>query len=259
MKKIKFVPVDYDYFDFGGGNYVRMIGRDDEGRKVCVVDSYEANFYLILDKGADERAVVEEVSGIVIDDANRVSRVLRCEVLDKNFLGKGRRVVRVFVSNHKDLGKFASRTGDIEGVEFRREHDLGIVTKYIKEKGVEPLREYDVEVQEDECFAMDSGLDSFGVEEVVLARKISPCESGTVEKKFVPRVLAYDIETTGREIGEGEILMISVFDGDVKRVFTWKNVSGSQDYVEGFDDEADMIEGFCRFVREGLDTRYYTP
>ncbi len=26
-KSIEFVPVDYDYFDFGGENFVRMIGR----------------------------------------------------------------------------------------------------------------------------------------------------------------------------------------------------------------------------------------
>jgi len=45
--EFEFVPVDYDYFDFNGGNYVRMIGRDGKGDKVCVVDSYEPNFYLI--------------------------------------------------------------------------------------------------------------------------------------------------------------------------------------------------------------------
>jgi diadenylate cyclase len=46
--EFEFVPVDYDYFDFEGKNYVRLVGRNGKGEKVCVVDSYEPNFYLIL-------------------------------------------------------------------------------------------------------------------------------------------------------------------------------------------------------------------
>ena len=46
--KFDFVPVDYDYFDFEGHNYVRMIGRSGKGEKICVIDSYEPNFWVIL-------------------------------------------------------------------------------------------------------------------------------------------------------------------------------------------------------------------
>ncbi len=61
MEKFEFVPVDYDYFDFAGENYVRMIGRDGEGKKVCVVDSYEANFWVILEEGAEERKIMKKI------------------------------------------------------------------------------------------------------------------------------------------------------------------------------------------------------
>ena len=63
--KFKFLPIDYDYFDFNGQNCVRMIGRDDKGRKVCVVDYYEANFWLILEEGADAKEIADFLIPIV--------------------------------------------------------------------------------------------------------------------------------------------------------------------------------------------------
>ena len=80
--KFDFIPLDYDYFDFEGKNYVRIIGRTEKGKKVCVVDSYEPNFYVILEKGADFKKVVEKVEGLKVEKAGRVS-----EVFTQNFGG----------------------------------------------------------------------------------------------------------------------------------------------------------------------------
>ena len=41
---IKFIPIDYDYFDFEDKNYIRLIGKSESGKKICVIDSFEANF-----------------------------------------------------------------------------------------------------------------------------------------------------------------------------------------------------------------------
>jgi len=244
MKTLKFIPVDYDYFDFEGRNFVRIIGRDDRGRKVCVVDNYEANFYLVLKEGAEVDGVLESIKDVEVEKGGRVSKVLRSEVLDKHFLGEKRKVVRVWISNHKDSAEFVSAIGDIEGVEFRREFDLGIVTKYIKEKKVEPLVWRSVEVGEHDVMRIVEGLD---VEDCYFAESISPLDDA---REFVPKILAYDIETTGREIGEGEILMVSYCSGDEKGVITWKGEGELPDYVERVEDEAMMIERFCDIVRK---------
>jgi DNA polymerase elongation subunit (family B) len=244
MEAFEFVPVDYDYFDFGGENYVRMVGRDEKGRKVCVVDSYEANFWVILSEGADEEKIVKRIEGLEVEKASRVSKVLRTEVLNKKFLGDDVRAVRVFVSNHKDAHDIASAIGDLDGIARRREYDVGLITKYIKENGVEPLVWYEVEVEDHDCLRMIEGLD---VAECFFAGSIRPLDKN---KEFVPKVLAYDIETTGREIGEGEILMVSVFGEGVRKVISWKGVDKPEDYVEIVEDEAAMIERFCEIVRE---------
>jgi len=98
--KFEFVPVDYDYFDFDGANYIRMVGRTEKGKKVCIIDSYEPNFYVILKKGAKPDKVLKKLEKIEVSKASRVSKVLRAEVLDKKFLEKDVKAIRVFVTNH---------------------------------------------------------------------------------------------------------------------------------------------------------------
>ena len=245
--KFQFVPVDYSYFDFDGANYIRMIGRTEKGKKVCVVDSYEPNFYVILKKGAKPDKVLKKLEKIEIEKASRISKVLKTEVLNKKFLGKDIKAIRIFVTNHKDAHDIASEIGDMEEIIARREYDIPIVTKYIKEKGVNPLTWYSVE--SDTLGVDDFGgiADAFDVEVCVRAKKISKLKT---EKKFEPRILAYDIETDSTELGKGDILMVSLYGKGFKKVLTWKKCKDAQDYVECFVDEGAMIEKFVEYVNE---------
>ena len=244
--EFKFVPVDYDYFDFDGRNYIRMIGRNENGKKVCVIDSYEANFYLILKKGADAEKIAKEIENVKVEKTSRVTKILRTEILDKKFLGKDVRAVRVFVSNHKDAHDIASEIGDIEGIDKRREYDISLVTKYIKEKSVEPLEWYTVETCESGFGIRDLVFGNLNVD-CFMAKTIKPLKK---EKEFVPKILAYDIETSDRELGKGEIFMVSLYGEGIRKVLTWKKCDDAGDYVEFCKDEADMLEKFVSYVNE---------
>ena len=46
--KTKFIPVDYSYFDFEGRNHIKIIGRDEKSKRVCVIDSCPVYFWAIL-------------------------------------------------------------------------------------------------------------------------------------------------------------------------------------------------------------------
>ncbi len=236
------MPVDYDYFDFDGRNYVRMIGRNGDGEKICVVDSYDANFYVVLDKGADVDKIVKKISEVEVRRASRVTKVLRTEVLDKKFLGKSVKAIRVFVSNHKDAHDVASAIGDLDGIDKRREYDIPLVTKYIKENGIEPLKHYHVLAE-----VAGDGLRVTGDLDCYLANEIKPLKD---DREFVPRILAYDIETDDREIGKGDILMVSLYGEGIKKVLTWKKCKGAAEYVEFCEDEGEMIEKFVECVNE---------
>jgi len=149
------------------------------------------------------------------------------------------------VTNHKDTHDIASEIGNMHGIEKRREYDIPIITKYIKEKKVEPLRWYTVE-------GRPLDINEFGgianiLDICVFAEKIKPIKD---DKSFEPKILAYDIETTSREIGKGEILMISLYGESIKKVLTWKKSEKSENYVEFCDDEGDMIEKFAKYVKD---------
>ena len=245
--KFSFLPVDYDYFDFNGRNYVKIVGRNDKGLKVCVVDYYEANFWLILKEDANAEKITEKISGIKTSKASRTSSVLKTEIFDKKFLGRDVRAIRVYVTNHKDAHDIASAIGDIDGIWKRREYDISLVTKYIKEKEVEPLKWYEVEGDDVDGLEIGkSGIGGLDVDVCVFANSIKLSKN---QKEFVPKILAYDIETSGREIGVGEISMVSLYGKGIRKVLTWKKCKGAGDYVEFFDSEGDMLEKFAEYVR----------
>jgi len=202
---------------------------------------------LILKEGADVEKIVKKIGKVEVDKASRVTKVLRTEILDKKYLGKSVKAVRVFVTNHKDAHDIASEIGDIDGIDKRREYDISLITKYIKEKNVEPLGWYTVEG--DSLAVEDFGglAGALDLDVCVLAKKIEPLEK---KEEFVPKILAYDIETSDRELGKGEIFMVSLYGEDFKKVLTWKKCKDAGDYVEFCKDEADMIEKFVKYVNE---------
>tara|TARA_Y100000310_G_scaffold137432_1_gene136283 strand:+ start:2621 stop:5023 length:2403 start_codon:yes stop_codon:yes gene_type:complete len=246
--EIEFVPIDYDYFDFNGRNYIRLIGRTDKGKRICVVDDYEPNFWAILDDGLSEKkvgALISKVEKIKVENGGRESKVEKVELHDKNFIGKKVKALKIFVTNHKDMHAVASELGMKEIVK-RREYDISLISKYIIEKKVEPLNWHEVK---GDIVASDDfgGISELDVDICIKANKISKLEK---QRNFKPRILAYDIEVEDMRLGEGDVLMISLYGENFKKVLTWKHCEKKQDFVECFKDEADMIEGFVKYVKE---------
>jgi len=243
------IPIDYDYFDFEGKNYVSVIGRTKRGKRVCVVDLYEANFWVILKDGVYSKNIerlVSKIEGIETKKGAREARVLKTEICRKKFLGKDVDAIRVYVTNHKDCHLIASEIGNSDDIIARREYDIPIITKYIMEGGLEPMKW--CSVTGETLGDMDLGGIVDGLD-VDLCLKLEK-QKGLDLDKFEPRVLAYDIETDSLELGKGNILMISLFGKGIRKVLTWKKSKKKQDYVEFFRNEGDMIEGFVKYVHE---------
>ena len=260
-KSLVFAPLDYDYFDWQGRNYIRLIGRDDQGARVCVIDSYEPYFWAILKpKTSDKKIqeIVKKIEKIKVKLPTRTTIVEKTEIRDKNFLGKATKAIKIFVTNYKDAHDVADHIGFKEVI-ARREYDLGLVTKYISDKKIIPLENYQVQGEllnnSSEFGGIDQGLD---VEICIKAEKIEKHES---KKVFEPKILAFDIETDELEIGQGEILMISMVSDKFQKVLTCKKCPDSVKYVECFKDEASMIETFIKYTKElepDLITGYFS-
>jgi DNA polymerase elongation subunit (family B) len=250
--ELKFIPLDYDSFDWRGRNYIKIAGRDDKGKRVVVIDSFEPYFWAILKKGTSDKKIKElqkKMQKINFEGSDRTTWIEKTEVHEKNFLGQKVKAIKIFITNYKDAHAIADRL-DFEEIEYRREYDLGMITRYIIDKGINPLSWFKVTGEvlnnSQELGGIDSSLDAS------ICLRVEKFEPITKET-FSPKIIAFDIEADELEIGRGEVLMISIVGKDVKKVLTWKQVKESKgvpDFVEYYKDEADMLEAFSEQIKK---------
>ena len=250
--KLSFIPIDYSYFDFEGRNYAKIIGREENGKRVCIIDSCPIYLWAILkDKLVKQKidSLIKEIEKISLDTKGRETKVEKVELHDKKFLGKKVKTLKIFATNYKDLHDIADKLGMPE-IEKRRGYDLGFITHYIIEKKLKPLSWYEIEGKmlnnSNEFGGIDSVLE---VDFVIKVQKIKEIET----KKFRPKVLTYDIETDAFKIGEGEILMISLVSDEFKKVLTYKSpkeIETNLEYVEYVKDETELLEKFVEYVKK---------
>ncbi|MEM2784848.1 MAG: DNA-directed DNA polymerase [Candidatus Pacearchaeota archaeon] len=245
MMHIDFIPLDYDYFDWQGKNYVRVVGRDSKGKRVCVVDTFDAYFWAILKEKIGEKKIqeiIEKIKKIKVEQASRVSCVEKVEIHEKNFLGKPVKALKVFITNYKDAHAIADKL-EMPEIEAKREYDLNLITKYIIDKKLLPLQWHKISGNITEF----AGLNNLDVDYCIFAEKIEKIQE---QKNFFPKILAFDIEAEEFEVGKGEILMISLASENFKKVLTWKKVAKAPEFVEFCKDEADMLEKFVEYVKK---------
>ena len=244
-----FIPIDYDYFDFEGRNYARIIGRNSEGRRICIIDDCPVYFWAILKdnlKSSKIKKLIEKIKNIRLDIKGRQTKVEKVELHNKNFLGKKVKALKIFATNYKDLHDIADKLGVPEIIK-RRGYDLGFVTHYIIEKKLYPLCWYEIEGEvlnnSQEFGGIDAAIDADLCINLKEFKKIE-------EKKFKPKILAYDIEVDEFKIGQGEILMVSLVGENFKKVLTWKRTAKKPSYVEYVKDEEELLEKFVKHVRD---------
>jgi len=248
--KTDFIPIDYDYFDFEGRNYAKIIGRDSKGKRVCIIDSCDVYFWAILKEKINEKTIKklqEKIGKIKLDVKGRHTKVEKVEVHKKNFLGKEVIALKIFATNYKDLHDIADKLGMPE-IEKRRGYDLGFITHYIIEKNLSPLSWYEIEGEILDNTMEFSGIaNSLDVELCIKLHSLSKIK----KEGITPRVLAFDIEADDFKIGGGEILMISLVTEGFKKVITWKKCEDKKiPYLECVKDEAELLERFAEIVRK---------
>lgn len=246
--KTEFIPIDYDYFDFEGRNYAKIIGRDGKGKRVCIIDSCEVYFWAILKEGLSQKEIKklrEKIEKIKLDVKGRRTEVEKTEVHEKNFLGKKVIAVKIFATNYKDLHDIADQLGMPE-IEKRRGYDIGFISHYIIEKKLNPLQWYEIEGE-----VLNNSLEFGGIDSVLEVDSVIKVDSiKKIEKQnFSPKILAFDIEADELKIGEGGILMISLVSENFKKVISWKKHKEIPN-VEYVKDEAELLEKFVEYVKK---------
>ncbi len=248
---MKFIPIDYSYFDFQGKNYTKIIGRDDKGKRICIIDSCPVFLWAILKPKTPQakiNSLIKKIKKIKLDIKGRKTKVEKVELHNKKFLDKKVQALKVFATNYKDLHDIANKL-DFPEIEKRRGYDLGFIPHYIKEKKLIPFNWYEIEGKILNNSQEFGGIDSvLEVDFCIRIKSIKPLKN---KSTFKPKILAYDIETDELKIGEGEILMISLVSDNFKKVITWKKAKTKMpSYTELVKDEAELLEKFVYYVKK---------
>ncbi|MEM4625568.1 MAG: DNA-directed DNA polymerase [Candidatus Pacearchaeota archaeon] len=255
--KVEFIPLDFDSFEVNSRTYIRVIGRDDKGRRVAIIDDCEAYFWAILDRSINrhkEDDLKKKILGISIKEGSKSFNVKKVEVEVKRFLGRVVRAFRIVVNDFSAVKKISDKI-NFPGIIGVKENDLSFVTRYIISKKMIPCYWCEVEGEIIDNMKKFGGMDEkLRVDLCLKAEKIKKLD---IQRDFCPKFIAFDIETDDFEIGKGSILMISIVSGKFKRVLTWKNVSCSSDEVVFFDSEKEMIEEFVKLFKE-IDPDFLT-
>ena len=250
---LNFLPIDYDYFDFNGKNYVRIIGRDDKSRRICIIDKFESYLWAIFKPDVSDKKIAEiqaKISKMKVELESRTTKVEKVELHNKNFLGKPVKALKIFVTNFKDAHPIADQI-DFPEIEFRREYDIPLITKYITDKNLIPFtwKKISGEIlnNSEEFGGIDRAFES--VDEVIKVEKI---EESKEQPEFKPNILAFDLESDELEIGKGEILMISLAgnNGKFQKVLTHKKCETKQAFVECYKNEEEMLEAFVKLIQK---------
>ena len=241
--KVKFIPLDFDYIDINSKAVIRIWGRTDSGKRICVIDSTPPYFWVIPQDGIDIKRYIKKIMAVSVEHANRQARVVDVKEKKKKYLEKEVNALQVFINNPKDAKVISDIIKEFPQTRYKRELDINYVTRYILDKKVNPLTWQDVEGDE----ILDMKYGDPDVDIILEAKKI---KESSVQKEFKPKVLAFDIETDGFEIGKGKILMVSLANDTVRKVFTWKHFKNPPKEVELVKDEEELIEKFIEFVKE---------
>lgn len=245
--KTDFIPIDYDYFDFEGRNYAKIIGRSSQGKRICVIDSCPVFFWAILKEKTsrkDTETIIQKIGRIKLDVKGRQTRVEKVELHEKNFLGKPVKALKIFATNYKDLHDIADKL-DMKEIEKRRGYDLGYITHYIIEKKLSPLNWYDISGEIMNKTDLN-GISEINVDLCIRLETIRQIS----DRKFIPKILAFDIEADEFKVGEGEIVMVSLYSEGFRKVISWKTTHSKESYVEHVKDEAELIEKFTEYVKK---------
>ena len=243
--KVKFIPLDFDYLDINEKEVIRIFGRTKEGKRCVILDSINPYFWVLPKEHADLKKFSEKIYEIDVKNYGRKARVLDVLIKDKKFMGKNIRAVQVFVENHKDIPLIVEVIKRMKETDAKKEINFSLITRYLIEKEITPLKLYSVEgrvLEKEEIENLKWNLDSDMVIEASLIKQEE-------NEDFKPKILAFDIESAEFEIGKGEILMVSVAGEGIEKVIVTRKFDGKTKNMIFVKDERELIQEFVKTVK----------
>jgi DNA polymerase elongation subunit (family B) len=238
MEKLsaEFYLLDIDYKTIDDKPVVRLFGITKEMKRIVVLDrSFQPYFYV---KGG--YALEQNVRDLISDEF----KIVEISAAKKKYMGGDTEVLKVIVDHPASVPKAAEGIVGLAGFEEKFEYDIRFYRRYLVDKGLYPLCLMKVEGRESD--------QDFDADLVIDAESISQASESMIPD---PYFCAFDIETynyRGNPRAEIDpIMMISVaFSDGERKVFTWKNFDGAEDYVHFVPGEMELINEFVQYIKD---------
>lgn len=217
------ILIDADYITKAGKAVVRLVLKRKRFFRMYD-EAFEPYFYL----GAPdlEKAEKEAMEAIAHGNKGEEVRVLRVERARKEFFGSEKEVLRVFA---KHPGNVPILRDVLKNVGTLYEHNIPFGRRYLIDKGITPLNEVRIKRE---------------------GRNIKEITPGP-EKNPEFRTLSFDIETynpVGAPRPEKDPAILISYADENAGVLSLKPLA--LPFVKSFASEKDMLEAFCRIVKE---------
>jgi DNA polymerase elongation subunit (family B) len=248
MAKIEFYPIDISYeTNINNRAAIQLFGRTSDGKRVCVLDAtYDPYFYVEAQKKDQIKRLMDRIATTRVEGRDSTSFVLNTELKKMNFLGGEKELIKVNVNNPSDIAAIKNVLKEFKEIKEIYFTDLLFVKKYLVDREITPLMKCVVEGEVIE-------RSNFNVDLVIKAEKIDQAEADFLKDV---KIMGFDIEVyTPEKMYPSEekdpiIMLAMMTNKGFKKVLTWREFKGKQDYVEVVASEADLLRRFVEILEE---------
>jgi DNA polymerase I len=224
---MKGLLLDVDYKTRDEKATIRLFLKG-EKENFIATDDFSPYFY-VLPTTDDIESLTTEIKEAGEDSVTHV------DVVDKRLFGKDVRVLRVDVSQPRDVPKIRDSIRAIPGVADIYEHNILFPRRYLIDKNITPLTMLDIDGEK--------------TDGEIAAKKITQ-----IDGEFKPTVMSFDIETYNpvgmpRDQEDPIIMMSLATSTGLTKVLTWKKPQGDFDFVEVLPDERAVLLRFGEIVK----------
>jgi len=224
MARQKALLVDVNYA-FGEKSIIQLYFSNGKEQFVVKDPSFEPYFYVITKGDIEENRKLLEETNLGGVKPRRVEIVERKTSPEK----EPEKVLQVFLNSTKDVKPAREHVKELEFVLQKREFDIPFAKRYLIDKGLEPLSEYEVEFNEEN--------------ELVSLNKL--------DKPRELRIGAFDLETYFdggfSNAKKDPIIMASYADFEEQVVFSTKKIA--KKYAVQVKDEKELVEKLAEKIR----------
>ncbi|MEM4267726.1 MAG: DNA-directed DNA polymerase [Candidatus Woesearchaeota archaeon] len=242
---IEFFPMDITAKSSETSTEILIFGRTNSNEKICVVDKdYMPDFFVVPRKA---RASLQ--TKLTIEGMKGAKKV---EAVKRKINGIEFDAFRIFSASQKAAVELAQSLSQDEYYVF--EHDIDIVEKYCRERGITPFTCYEADVSH-----ADTKLSPTDTRQNIETYILDSIRQVSTEASKFMRVLAIDVVSTFDSRGNEKsyetnpVMLVSLKGGGYAKSITWKHLKAKDQEkreVEYVGSELGLLEALEKSINE---------